>query len=433
MMHKQKPRSVRGWIGAVLLLMAGATATAATSSGNAPSISGLWDATVGYGDIQVPFKFGIAQTASGVSGWFFNGDEHISSDSGHFESGHLILDFPSYGRRVDVQLSADGSLSGSYGPAAPESTLRTYPFSARRAPTARSAVRVKAPSIEGLWIVPADSGKAGEKSWRFIVHQSGSAVSAAILRVDGDTGALNGSWQDGKFVLSHFDGARPLLLEVSPVADNTLAIVLRNSNGTNAALTGYRATDATARGVPEAADPSAHTRVKDPSEPFQFSFPDLAGHQVSNTDSRFAGKVLVIDVAGSWCPNCHDEAPFLQSLYRKYHGRGLEIVTLSFEEPEQYANPVRLRAFVRDFGLEYTVLLAGTLDDMHARLPQAVDLDAYPTTFFVGRDGLVKSIHSGFAAAATGSFNTQLKQEFTATIEKLLAQQTPAPRVASVN
>ena len=138
-MHKQKPRSVRGWIGAVLLLMAGATATAATSSGNAPSISGLWDATVGYGDIQVPFKFGIAQTASGVSGWFFNGDELISSDSGHFESGHLILDFPSYGRRVDVQLSADGSLSGSYGPAAPGSPLRTYPFSARRASTARSA------------------------------------------------------------------------------------------------------------------------------------------------------------------------------------------------------------------------------------------------------------------------------------------------------
>jgi thiol-disulfide isomerase/thioredoxin len=433
MMHKPKPRDARGWIGAMLLVAAAvAPAASDTPNGKTSSIAGLWDATVGYGDIQVPFKFGIAQTSSGVSGWFFNGDEHISSDSGRFESGHLVLDFPSYGRRVDVQLGTDGSLSGNYGPAAAGSTLRTYPFSARRAPTARSVAGVKAPSIEGLWIVPADSGKTGEKSWRFIVHQAGSAISAAILRVDGDTGALTGSWQDGKFVLSHFDGARPLLLEVSPAADHTLAIVLRNSNGTNAMLTGYRASDAEARGVPEAADPAAHTSVKDPNEPFQFSFPDLAGHVVSNTDSRFAGKVLVVDVAGSWCPNCHDEAPFLQSLYRKYHGRGLEIVTLSFEEPEQYANPVRLRAFVRDFGLEYTVLLAGTLDDMHARLPQAVDLDAYPTTFFVGRDGLVKGVHSGFAAAATGSFNTQLKQEFTATIEKLLAQKAPAPRVASL-
>jgi thiol-disulfide isomerase/thioredoxin len=421
----------------LLLLMAAAAATAATAAaaeatpgGNAASIAGTWDARVGYGDIQVPFEFGIAQTAGGVSGWFFNGDEHVTSDSGRFESGHLVLDFPSYGRRVDAQLGADGRLSGSYGPAAAGSTLRSYPFAARRAPAAHSVARVKAPSIEGLWIVPADSGKSGEKSWRFIVHQTGPRIRAAILRVDGDTGALTGRWQDGKFVLSHFDGARPLLLEVAPAAENTLTILLRNSNGTNATLTGYRAADAKARGVPEAADPEAHTRIKDPSEPFQFSFPDLAGHVVSNTDSRFEGKVLVIDVAGSWCPNCHDEAPFLQSLYRKFHGRGLEIVTLSFEEPEQYANPVRLRAFVKDFGLEYTVLLAGTLDDMHARLPQAVDLDAYPTTFFVGRDGLVKGVHAGFAAAATGNFNTQLKQEFTATIEKLLAQKAPAPRVA---
>jgi thiol-disulfide isomerase/thioredoxin len=421
-MNKPGIRAGRRWIGGVLLLMAGAAAAAAADSshGNAKSIAGLWDATVGYGDIQVPFEFGIAQTAGGVSGWFFNGDEHVTSDSGHFESGHLVLEFPSYGRHLDVQLGADGSLSGNYGPAAAGSTLRTYPFAARRAPAPGSAARLKAPSIEGLWIVPADSGKAGEKSWRFIVHQAGSGIRAAILRVDGDTGALTGSWHDGKFVLSHFDGARPLLLEVAPAADNTLAIVLRNSNGTSATLTAYRASDAKARGVPEAADPEAHTRLRDPNEPFQFSFPDLSGHIVSNTDSRFAGKVVVIDVAGSWCPNCHDEAPFLQSLYSKYHGRGLEVVTLSFEEPEQYANPVRLRAFVRDFGLQYTVLLAGTLDDEHARLPQAVDLDAYPTTFFVGRDGLVKSIHAGFAAAATGSFNTQLKQDFTATIEKLL-------------
>jgi thiol-disulfide isomerase/thioredoxin len=431
-MDKRHIRRARRWIGGVLLSMAAAAAAADTQNGNARSIAGLWDATVGYGDIQVPFQFGIAQTASGVSGWFFNGDEHISSDSGQFESGHLVLDFPSYGRRVDVQLAADGSLSGSYGPAAAGSTLRTYPFSARRAPALRSIARVKAPSIEGLWIVPADSGKTGEKSWRFIVHQAGPAIRAAILRVDGDTGALTGSWQDGKFVLSHFDGARPLLLEVAPAPDKTLSILLRNSNGTNATLTAYRASDAKARGVPEAADPEAHTRIRDPNEPFRFSFPDLAGHIVSNTDSRFAGKVLVIDVAGSWCPNCHDEAPFLQSLYRKYRGRGLEIVTLSFEEPEQYANPIRLRTFVRDFGLEYTVLLAGTLDDLHARLPQAVDLDAYPTTFFIGRDGLVKSIHAGFAAAATGSFNTQLRQDFTATIEKLLAQKAPAPRVASL-
>jgi len=233
-----------------------------------------------------------------------------------------------------------------------------------------------------------------------------------------DTGALTGSWHDGKFVLSHFDGARPLLLEVAPAADNTLAIVLRNSNGTSATLTAYRPRTprpaacpkrptlkrTLASGIPTNPSSSASPICRDTSFPIR---------------QPLAGKVVVIDVAGSWCPNCHDEAPFLQSLYSKYHGRGLGSRDLEFRGTEQYANPVRLRAFVRDFGLQYTVLLAGTLDDEHARLPQAVDLDA-THDLLRRRDGLVKSIHAGFAAAATGSFNTQLKQDFTATIEKLL-------------
>jgi thiol-disulfide isomerase/thioredoxin len=408
------------WIGAGLAGLLASTAVAAAPTNAAATPAGLWDATVGFGAIQVPFQFGIAQTPAGVSGWFFNGDEKVVSDSGRYDNGHLVLEFPSYGRRLDVQLGAEGHLSGTYGPAAEGSSLRIYPFSAQRASSTHAATAVKAPSIAGLWIVTTDSGKAGEKAWRFIARQQGGRVQAAILRVDGDTGTLSGSWQDGRFVLSHFDGARPLLIEVTPAQNGTLAILLRNSSGTNESLTGYRPSDTKARGIPDAADPASHTSVRDPNEPFQFSFPDLEGHIVSNTDSRFRDKVLVIDVAGSWCPNCHDEAPFLESLYRKYHRRGLEIVTLSFEEPEQYANPVRLRAFVKDFGLAYTVLLAGTLDELHTKLPQAVGLDAYPTTFFIGRDGLVKAVHAGFAAASTGVFNTQLKADFTATIERLL-------------
>ncbi len=407
------------WL-ALFLLLAQVPSLRAGAATSATTLTGTWDAKVDYGAIQVPFKFGIAQTAAGVSGWFFNGDEKVVSDSGSFEAGHLLLEFPSYGRRVDAQLDAGGTLSGSYGPAAKGSTLRVYPFSAQRAAAIHSPAPAAVPSIEGLWIVAAESEKSGEKSWRFIVRQTGAHVRAAILRVDGDTGALTGDWQDGRFVLSHFDGARPLLIEVTPAPDQGITVLLRNSNGSDVPLRGYRLAAAKARGIADPADPTAHTGVRDPNEPFKFSFPDLSGQLVSNTDARFKGKVIVVDIAGSWCPNCHDEAPFLESLYRKYRARGLEVVTLSFEEPEQYANPTRLRAFVRDFGLDYTVLLAGTLDDLHARLPQAVDLDAYPTTFFIGRDGLVKGVHAGFAAAATGPFNVQVQQEFNATIEKLL-------------
>ena len=75
--------------------------------------------------------------------------------------------------------------------------------------------------------------------------------------------------------------------------------------------------------------------MKDPAEPLRFSFPDIQGQIVSNTDARFRGKVVLVNISGSWCPNCHDEAPFLAALYKRYRASGLEIVTLSFEEADQ--------------------------------------------------------------------------------------------------
>jgi len=125
---------------------------------------------------------------------------------------------------------------------------------------------------------------------------------------------------------------------------------------------------------------------------------------------------------GSWCPNCHDEAPFLEELYRTYRARGLQIVALSFEDAEQLKDPVRLRAFIKAYGVEYTVLLGGEPSEIAQKLPQAVNLNTWPATFFVGRDGLVHGAHAGFAGKATGRAHEELKTELRATVEKLLAE-----------
>jgi len=169
-----------------------------------------------------------------------------------------------------------------------------------------------------------------------------------------------------------------------------------------------------------------HTTVRDPNEVFAFKFPDVNGKLVSNDDPRFKGKVVLAIVTGTWCPNCHDEAQYLVQLYKKYHDKGLEIVALDFEEPEQQDKLSREKAFVQHYGVPYTYLIAGAPSEMWEKVPQAVNLNTWPATLFIGRDGRVKLIHSGFAAPASGEFNQQLQQEFTSTIESLLAgNETP--------
>jgi hypothetical protein len=71
---------------------------------------------------------------------------------------------------------------------------------------------------------------------------------------------------------------------------------------------------------------------------------------------------------------------------------------------------------------------------MWEKMPQPVNLNTWPATIFIGRDGLVKGVHSGFASPAAGVFNDQLKAEFSSTVEKLLAQKlvSSAPLASKV-
>jgi len=398
-----------------LLFVAALLALAALPArAEAQSISGLWDASVVVnGGIEVPFRFEIAGSGKAIKGSFFNGDEKVTSTTGLFENGALTLSFDEYGTKVEATLK-DGRLEGQYSRG---TRGAPYPFQAKRfapAPVGDAPI----PQIAGLWNIQVGKSSKGEAAWQLIVRQSGAEASAAILRVDGDTGTLTGAYRDGKFVLSHFSGARPLRLELTPAGDGTLSVVQNKDNP----FTAGRADQAGAKGLPQPSDPSRFTSVKDPTEPFRFSFPDLSGRVVSNTDEKFRGKVVIVSISGSWCPNCHDEAPFLGELYKKYRSRGLEIVSLSFEEEAQLKNPVRLRAFMKRYGIEYTVLIPGEPKDLAERVPQGVNLSSFPTTFFIGRDGRVRAVHAGFPGKASGEFHTQAKEESTATVERLLAE-----------
>ncbi len=396
------------WCAALLAAASGAAAAA--------SIAGLWDAVVVAGNLEIPFRMEFAGDGSNLQGWFFNGDERVPSTSGRFENGTVVLNFDQYASKLEAALR-DGALEGRYD----RGSRGSYRFRAKRFVPAPPP-DAPAPSIEGVWEIGVASPK-GESAWRLIVQQSGAEVSASILRVDGDTGTLSGRFRGGKFVLSHFSGARPALLEATVASDGALRLVLNGKE-----MTALRPAVARARGLPEPDDPNRHTRMADPEEPLRFRFPDLSGRMIAESDPRFRGKVLLINITGSWCPNCHDEAPFLAELYQRYRDRGLEIVALSFEEGEQLSNPTRLRAFIRQYGIAYTVLLAGEPGEAKDRLAQAVNWNAWPTTFFVGRDGRVRKVHAGFPSRASGRFYVQAKEEFTAAVEQLLAEPFPESR-----
>jgi peroxiredoxin len=407
--------------------------SAFSQSHDKSAISGTWEGSATVRGQQVPLRLQISGPVSDLKAALINGSEEASASSVSFSDGHLLLNFNYYARTLEATLE-DGKLTGTFGSAAAQAAdghaAARVPFTLHPGAT-KTAADAGGPDIKGDWEIAVKSAK-GESAWQLRVEQNAGKnadIRAVIQRIDGDTGSLYGGWNGHEYTVSHFTAAGPALYSLVPQADGTL--VVSNLLASEAQKTQQR--DLVARRPAEArkenlaapTESTEQTTVKDPSKRFVFSFPDLNGKVVTNTDPQFDGKVVIVAVGGSWCPNCHDEAPFLESLYKQFHGQGLEIVNLSFEEADQLKDPTRLRAFIARYGLTYTVLVAGTPDELAEKIPQGEHLNCWPTSFILGRDGRVREVHAGFAGPANKPAHEALQNEVTTLVEQLLAEPVP--------
>jgi thiol-disulfide isomerase/thioredoxin len=189
----------------------------------------------------------------------------------------------------------------------------------------------------------------------------------------------------------------------------------------SAPFTAHRSKDVTS------ANPNAQagslTRVKDEQQPLRFAGVDLSGKVVNQSSPQFKGKAVIVDIFGTWCPNCHDEAPLLEELYRKYHSQGLEIVGLAYEYTDD--NPRNLRQ-IGIYRAKYWHHIPASAGRYHGRgqiektLPQLVNFGAYPTTMFLDRNGRVHAIHAGFAGPSTGEKYQEVQHQMDQLTREIL-------------
>jgi peroxiredoxin len=169
------------------------------------------------------------------------------------------------------------------------------------------------------------------------------------------------------------------------------------------------------------------TTLRDATQRFDFTFPDTDGHEVSLSDERYRGKVVLITLGGTWCPNCHDEARFLMPFYREHRDQGFEVIALMFERHGEYEKAAQaVRNYRDDLGVEFPTLIAGvsTTEEASKALPTLSGIYGYPTTILVDRRGAVRDIHVGFLGPATGAHYEEYMAQFRERVESLLAEPT---------
>jgi len=408
----------RRWV--TFFVIAGSCAL--TSGARAQQLAQHWVGIATVHDQQVPVHLDLAvlDQQGDAQGSFTNAGELSTSSTGQLTGSHLILHFDYFARKLEGELTPQ-SFQGTFGGAKlPPVPVELHP----EQPVEGAEPAEASEEIQGDWEIAVNSPK-GESAWTlrvFPLPQHPGSIKAVILRIDGDTGVLAGTFDTsrGEYRVSHFEAAGAALYSLKPQPDGTLLVTNLLRDGQQ--WTARRPAEARKEKLAPPTKENEQTSVVDPSKPLQFSAPDLSGKTVTESDPRFKGKVVIVAIGGSWCPNCHDEAPFLVDLYKRYHAAGLEIVDISFEEEEELKNPERLRAFIAKYQIPYPVLLGGTPDQLNEKIPQGKNLNCWPTTFFIGRDGLVKEVHAGFSGPVTGAAHAGLKADTDALVTRLLLQ-----------
>jgi len=368
----------------------------------------------------VAFTLEVKKEGNQLVGSLVNGDERTTSTGGSLEGNSLKLDFDFYDAHLTAQINGR-ELSGVFERQWQKKTLRRELSATRGGMIEASSPFSEKGGIAGEWIL-----RVGEppKFWRAAFRQQGSKVRGTIIPVSGDWGELTGSFENGQLVLNRFDGINSRVFKAGLTADGKLdGFVDLGLFDPKRKVIAERLDEQNKASVSALPNPSNYTRMSNSDEPLRFNFPDLEGRPVASTDERFKNKVVVVSITGSWCPNCHEESPLLQEYYEKYRKQGLEVVGLGFEYTGiSERDRKQLKIFARRHGITYPMLLAGSTEngEIERKLPQLVNFGAYPTTIFIGRDGLVKRIHTGFEGKATGERHTKLKSEYEKLIKELL-------------
>ncbi len=358
-----------------------------------------------------------------VTGTLVNGDDRLASTSGTFDGQTLKLRYDFYDGELLARLNGD-HLQGTFVRQWQKQTLTRELHAQRATGTDKPSANGDGKDISGEWLLRVGEGEQ-QRLWRAAFKQQNGQAKGTIIPLSGDWGQLAGTFENNTLTLNRFDGINCRIFKATLLPDGRLdGIVDLGLFDPKRRVSAERINDKNKALVASLPDPMNYTRMANASEPFRFSFPDLNGQIVSWNDARFKNKVVVVSLTGSWCPNCHEETPFLQELYARYKEQGLEAVALAFEYTGQVARDLeQVKIFARRYGVQYPMLLAGSTEDASQRLPQLVNFGAYPTSIFIGRDGLVKRIHAGFEGKATGERFTKLKAEIEELVKDLLSGQ----------
>jgi len=384
---------------------------------------GQWRGILQLNDTtELPFTFTIdwrpTETDIIWSLTVVNGEEKIKVRDFKFDADSVWWTMPVFNTKFRCKRESDTTLSGEWNNTAagkPYVLKFRAVYGQLRFPVVPLCVGFY--DFDGKWECTFSPGEKNQSKAIGLFNLGNSGMYTGTFATEfGDYRFLEGAYTDcEEIMLSVFDGQFCMLFRAKMTGDSIQGEYWSGKY--------YHETWKGKRNDTfELRNPDELTWAKDSTD-VDFTFNDLNGKPVSLSDYR--GKVVIIQIMGTWCPNCLDETAWMQETYKKYNSQGLEIIGLAYERKGDTATQNAAIRRIRDrFGVTYTLLNTGKSgkDSASASLPFISGIFCFPTSIYIDKNGNVRRIHSGYNGPATGAYYQRDSEEALRFIQQLLAE-----------
>ena len=402
-----------------LLLFFGLSSIIVQSALSQQVKAGTWRATLLRDGHSLPFGLDISPKAGGKYTVFaLNGSERLPLDDAYFQNDSLHIPMLIFDSDLVVKVT-ENKMSGVWKKLINGVWANRLPFTAEFGSVYLFTKNPQPASfdVSGKWQTYFYKDNGDSTKAVGIFEQKGSKLSGTFLTATGDYRYLAGDVIKDSLFLSCFDGSHVYMFRAK-ISNNVIR------GGLWAGASGFQKFGCYKDANASLPDPYKLTYLKDGYETIDFSFPTPDGKMVSLKDERYKNKVVILQISGTWCPNCMDETRFMVPWYKKNNSRGVEVINLSFERSlDMKISGPKIEFMKKRFGVPYSVVLAGLNDATAGKsLPMLNKVAGYPTTIFIDKKGKVRQIHTGFSGPGTGKYYEEFIEEFNLLINKLLAE-----------
>jgi len=396
------------------------------SCSSPPKISllrtGIWRGVLTLNDsagLILPFNFDLAFQNDSTAITIHNAEEKIQVNEIYFDKDSVFIRMPVFDSEFRCRILGDTLMIGNWINHS-RKDKNIIPFKAEygRKERFHHLQYNDIAFVSGKWKSLFSPGAADSSYAVGLFSQSGDTLTGTFLTETGDYRYLDG-WTSGSYLqLSCFDGSHAFLFHAEIEKDNSLNGDFWSGVHHHEKWTAWRDSAFALRNA------DSLTFLKKNFPKVDFTFSNLDNKKVSLSDEKFNNKVVILQIMGSWCPNCMDETMFLSEMDRNYKSKGLEIEALAFEKTDDFekarSNVLRLK---EKYNAEYEFLITGFQPkEADKALPALNHVMSFPTTIFIDKKGTVRRIHTGYSGPATGENYTLFVKKTNEFVESLLKE-----------